>query len=1024
MEYQRIDPPTPTILDTQPALVFAVASTIALLQERDKRILEAVEILKLVDDVQNKVTEMHLQSSGSPANDIQVFTKELQLILVDEKAIEATIGTTKRIEIEWLPFMNVLLYTSIVLVMRSEEQEFIQSVLQNLLPAASRFWTIGNEKFPSILVPESDGDWLDIVWSLVYEQTIPDAGCLPSTVSIMARLIRIYLPYSGERASGVIFERHGFDIRTDKDFLSLLQRGLVHSDGAVRKQSLFILKQIIKFSTLYLQPPLESEDFSISKLFIWNARDRERWGELWRQFFLLYESVQETQVHIVEPMLPLLCGLVSGSEDVNTPTLPFEWWAIIITRGISSDSGRVRGRLLEAILEMNLTEYPRLVAARDFLFGTMMEALDSTSLYHAHSDVGPTTVSPFGMNVARFYCSYLRALDKEQRPNAVSDYLLHVSEMRGATPVLFFLQALLLLPAEQILDRKGVEQLCIFSSNTTTTLHNIKARQLCRWQLLHIFINLAVPSELNFADISGALYAFVRDWPEPFTIESKEYGEITAWINDNFTEDYVEQNVALAVQQFFIASTICPVPVMRRKAEEIACMLSFTLAKEGGFSQSVRPLYQQMAQLDGTVETLFALTAVALFVALNETVSRVSKGTADLLGSLDVGPRLYDWIDVVGSLLLTRPSDLPDLASVSILLEGQRIFLKKATEEPGTLVTYLDILLYRLAERLGTFSQAATSEAAESYLMQLQKLVVIELMVSSLKILHEAKAFHLGFSITSRTLEEISTMELEKAPGMTDIQAEEWNNLVLTFSVGKWTLLATIAAFTMASKELRGMVDIAALFQRCLLALESARFKSVLAILDCMKVLVALGEDSEPLISTTLIRESIRVSLELLDDTYSTPVWYQLYLETFIDYFFQPILLSRNDIAGDPEGLAGELIHQLLHPTGGTGCKNVVAHLAKNLVAFWSTPQGHPSLLALQPFFTELALYGPIREQSDDRLVAALNHRNQPGEMALGSDYLARVHMNSLLLHLDREALDDRNFALVMIDDLLDTVSS
>ncbi|PJF18675.1 hypothetical protein PSACC_01518 [Paramicrosporidium saccamoebae] len=1026
MELSRGEPVPPTLLDTLPALLFAVRAAIALLNERHRRPIAAMGLTQLYEEVEGRLKQFNLQDHENSAQSVASFVREALLIIESEESLTASVKETKRIGKEWLPLLHVLLYSGITLTMNPPdgEEAYVTAVLQHLLPMTSKIWKFGNERMPEFFAPDGDGDWLAVSWGLICEFLAPNSAVLNGqfvapAVSLVARMMKIYLPWSdAEKPDAGLFERHAFDIRTDAEFTALIRTGLGSGEGAVRKQTVYILKQTIKFCTFYLQPPLPRSE--ADNTFMWEAIDRPKWGEIWRKFFLLYESMQESQVHIVEPMIPLLRSLIAGPVD-EKPALGKSWWVLLIQRGFCCNAVNTRRLVLGSVLEMDLAEYPRLWGADDFLYGTLLEALDSTSLYQANADA-PTTVSEFGMTVARFYCGYLQT----STDRSVVKYLEQVAtRMRSATPVLFLLQALLLLPSGPLLNLEGVVMLRAFSKNNNL-FHNIKARRLVRWQLLHIFINLADPSQLAFSDIASTLTAFLRERSAQFTIHCREYTELAAWLQASYEGDYIDRNIALAVQQYF--STSLSMAEMRGRAEEVATMLTFTLAKEGGFAQAVRPLYQQMTLIaSADAKPSYVVAGVTLFVTLNAAVRDVSCGTADLMSSLDVSAKLYEWISVCETILLKKCEMLSELEALSMLLRGMDLFFEKAAEKPDALVTYLDMLLYRLADLLTVFAQQAAAKEAESYFLQLQKMVAFELMALSFRMLERVGSFHLGF-IDPLIIEAIVDCELEKPPRLSDAQTEEWDALLLAFSVSKWALVSTIARFAQRSDEMHSLIDIPSVFKKCLERLESAKYKSVLAILNCMRQLVMLQH-----ISSDLIGEAITLSRAILDETANTPIWYYLYLEALIDFFFQPAILMRDDLAGSIDSPAGHLLDHLLHHVG-VKRKNIVARLTRNLFSFWCSDAGHSSRVALQPYVSELLLYGPQREEGEERLATALtlsNHQESvEGERrevveALGSgcDYLVRVHMNTLLLHLDPEARDDCAFAITILDDLLDSIA-
>lgn len=1097
------------IESTREELRRALCAVRALLSERHLNILKTIGI-ELGDATEPSPL------LANPTDVVVEFCRKLSVVLEEGSRDFGSVLYSKTVHSDWMPLLHSLFYCSLALLVlpRPHADEpfntssvvppsptdtstvlpsikpVLNAILQRFFPLAGQLWLLFNEAGVSQeFIPGSEGDWLRLAWSLLtHPSHLTDDDHYALVVPVLARLLKMYLPWSdATTVNSRVFERGEFDIRSESAFLSLLQAGLLSTAGAVRKQALFITKQAVKFSTLYMQPPLESKRHY--DLFIWRPVDRAAWGELWRKFFLLYEAIHETQVHIVEPLLPYLSMLLP-KEDGSKVSLPFAWWEIIVKRAFLADSAAVRKRIIETVLSADLLpkksnnnsgsddkarENNNLEAQEmkreskvqvsndqlesasplmaQFVMTDLLKALDNTSLYT--NPEAPSQVSSFGLRVASFYAALLQT-----SAVSVRSFLEAVKgNMRSATPCLFLIQALLAddlhfdgskdAASRLPLGREEVELMKVFSRNTSL-FHNIKARRLVRWQLLQIFLRWADPDRLNFEDIAGVLTELLRERAERLTIESPEHAQVTTWFKKSFSDGYIEGSMALAVQQYFssLSQSHPSVGLLKRRSEEMATMLGFSLG--ASFSQAVRPLYQHMALMAEKVETSpeYIVAALCLFSQLNLTVRNVSKGQTDLLANMDVTERLYEWIVLIEKLLLpensgidddpeTPRSDLPDLSSIEVLLEGLTMFLCKAQEQKDTLLAYLDILLYRLIELLEIFAQARDKEAAEPYSLQLRKMITLSLMELATRRLESlcqdgGSSHHL---FDQRLLGLVTECELERPPGLTDSQAEEWSSLLAAFSSARWRLVATMARFSRSRQDdrHRRFMDLQLVFRQALDALEAAHYRPVLSVLDCMRTLLSLppvwDDDTQEYyyeIAEVDLRDALSIVQRLLEEASTTPGWFYLYIEAFINCFVQVTLFERNDL------LEGELLPDILnylHRVGGSR-RNVMALVAHNLYSIWRSPRGRPSLIRLQGHFVQMLLWGPMREETEDRLASALtlrNHQAGPKEerwatveqLSLGSDYLVRVHMNSLLLHLDRTSEADCHLAYDVLNDLI-----
>lgn len=1054
-----------------------------LLQPHHRRVLEEAGLWALTTSLEPAAGDV-VQPGGG----------QIQAVTVCElaEAVAALGQQCKSLAIEYVkddglarffPPLHFSLYSACCLVLRpdigadaAEERALTGAILQRLVPACARLYaTVMATERPLVAQhfrPRGPGDWLWGIWAILcYHLRGPnlqnpitdDAPCnnqyIGTAISILSRLIRIYLPWlDSDRPDSSTFEFNGFDLRAQSTFVSLLQAGLLHADSATRKQSLYLLKQTVKFSTLYLGIPATGSDLDQhhpTPLFQWTPSERQDKGRAWQRFFLLYESVHETQAHIVEPLLPMLKAMITGEGD--GARLDQTWWQIVLERAIAGDSGHVRRRVLQAVLEIDCRQMGevargRALASADFFFGKMLGALDCTALYQTDADEGASVVSIFGLSVAHFYARYLAMAMRASGEAEDSEQILLqfleglFAHVRSATPMLFLLQTLLHLDPSPLIAKASLRHF-ISLAHDTVLFHNLKARRLARWQLLYAFMRLANTDELAFTNVADALHGFFLEH-SGLTTASQEYVDVAAWLRARFPPDYIDSNLQLATQQYFASVAAEPYAIYGpaalidwkanvERAEELSTMLAFTLDREeGGFAQCVRPLYQQLAMLAelekaGQPKVMTVVAAITLFVRLNQSVSSVSAGRVDLLTSMDVSPRLYEWLAAVEAVLLGPDLQELGLEPLLMLLEGMQLFLGKAVEKPDALVAYVNMVLYKLVELVNVFARHQTSQEAEDYPMQLRKLVTFGLMARLLRVLEQIEVYHLGFTGTAVSLQCFFDCELEKPPRLSDSQADEWDNLVIAFSVCKWSLISTLARFSHCAPEIHRVFPVAQVFERCLLALESAKYKSVLAILECMRGLTEIPPADQ--ISVQMVEESIAVLRSVMDEMASTPVWYYLYAEGFIDYLFQPALLARSDLAGGVDSPLGCVLDYLIHGAG-VRRKNVVARLARNLASFWSTAAGHANRMCLLPFVAELLQFGPSREEGEDRVAQSLtlsNHQEDSStqrsrvveSLAAGADYLVRTQMNSVLLHLDPAQEPDHDFALAIFDTLLDSAA-
>ena len=154
----------------------------------------------------------------------------------------------------------------------------------------------------------------------------------------LARLMDIFLPK--DIAS---FEALSFDLRRDDPSVleAILQGGLVNRrDPLASKNAFYILNRLVSFSKMAGGGEVHLFGSSLTA---------------WEQFIVCYAAVQESQVHLVQPLLPVLRTILMSSSAGA-----FGWWRVLICKGLGNDSIPIRRLILQTVLSLDAREVPAL----------------------------------------------------------------------------------------------------------------------------------------------------------------------------------------------------------------------------------------------------------------------------------------------------------------------------------------------------------------------------------------------------------------------------------------------------------------------------------------------------------------------------------------------------------------------------------------------------------------------------------------------------------------------------------------
>lgn len=485
---------------------------------------------------------------------------------------------------ECLEEASSVFYALCMIVLRHPEEETVTLVLQNILPILLQLWKaqiLGVKDLTSVF------NWPREFWRLYMSMVESEAiafGPEETTRSLMliSRCLTIFLPYAKD--SGVLYDQWrliNFDLRRQDGLTFLLLDGLESETQLARKESLRILKSLVAFSTVMADDPAAIkageyvDEDSSARIFCWHPEHKKAWVDAWNNFVLLYESLQQPQVHIVAPMLPLLDTFLRR-RALDEPWLGLSWWEVLMAVGFKNDSVAVRRVVLEGVLRLGEETFPALHTAQSFVFGQLLKHCDTTSFYYPIDTT--RFVSRFGELVVGFYSRFLasipsreevEAMREEERPqyahrtDALNTYVSRICDtVKGPSPSVYLLLALFELAPQPILTEASMEACQRFASSTST-FNNPATRRLVKAQMLRAMVRLGDPAAISYRAASQAIEFFSAE-QERLAIGTPEYTELVDWLAASYGRDMCLQSLKNEIERYFsqFGSLIVPIWLM------------------------------------------------------------------------------------------------------------------------------------------------------------------------------------------------------------------------------------------------------------------------------------------------------------------------------------------------------------------------------------------------------------------------------------------------------------------------------
>lgn len=852
-------------------------------------------------------------------------------------------------------------------------------------------------------------DWPRLAWHTV-SSALDNAVLLEGCLSLMSRLLAMFLPWaSKDKIDSALFEASHFDIRQEDGLVQMILDGLNHHDASARKGALFVLKMTVKFSTHHRTSPAVSGGGL--QLFCWpDDRIASLWSHKWSDFCLLYETMQETQVHLIEPILPLLDSLLRPSAEGVWLGMP--WWECVVARAFDNSSVSVRRLVLSAIVSLDLKSLPALRSSVPFLFGPLLYILGNSFLYTA-ADTAKGT-SSFGDAVVEFYTGFIESFeDRDDRRRSIRFYLSQIAEhLIGAVSMIYLVQPLMRIPPTPSLGSSDLQQLESLALNRS--FHNRKARRLFRWQLLQVLVNLVDPEEVAFDRLALLTSLLVEDLD--VQLESAEHQRYSAWLLKSFGPDYVRNNIQLAIERAL--SLGHDLGALQRLAKIASTMICFLLGNSDAYLFCVSPIMQGFALLDEGCSMAELLALCSLMVSFEAAIQRTSSKSFARL--LDVDARLLKVASCIQQFTVGKAVQTHDAnCSWCVEPEALRVFLAAfalclSSCTSADVKAYVDMLCIHLVQWIDLFYRSEDVPKSGTFETQVVKTAVFSLLNIALATVLDRQLA--PPAILGGMLDKILAVELDRPSEISEEQWTAWPELCAKFNVDKYALMGRLAVTLKCTDAI-----IAKLLVYCLQSLPDSKYNSTVALVKCMRELLAIE------MQVQLMARICDALQGLVDDRNESSKWLKSYACAAIDLLCSiPVMACRETTLHGRAGCVRLLLEHLLE-VASSRFGYVAVHMSAALHALWLTlpkPDKDAVFIEYSSLMVSLLVYGPSRDLSEDVLAEKLSLTTfHLDSGSFSDDFMARVRQVCILNSLTAsdwmlsETLTDRLLSSLALSD-------
>ncbi|XP_042288717.1 probable methyltransferase TARBP1 [Thunnus maccoyii] len=324
------------------------------------------------------------------------------------------------------------------------------------------------------------------------------------------------------------------DPRQSLQFWRMVQDGLTHRDSVSRKRALYLLKRCVALSEEQgLDCPLlpSEED---ETLFRWASNRSKLLREFWEDYALVMETLEENQIHVVQPVLNRIDTLIQTTANDSQGHGLFHpsWLLCVYQRMFHSENKSLMKEGVCHLLELRVLRQPAFALAfSQFIVGPFMDVLSETSLFYKAAGQSVGDCPELAAKLQVFMTNFFNSLPSEDRGPVLLQLIQQLGSKHWcAVPLLFVSQALSKLSPGPLLGVDGLTALREVLRCTMIT-HQVLLRGAAQCFLLKSALCLIDVNTVTLDDVFSFLMHFRAD--ESLCRGTQLWNQLCTWISDN-----------------------------------------------------------------------------------------------------------------------------------------------------------------------------------------------------------------------------------------------------------------------------------------------------------------------------------------------------------------------------------------------------------------------------------------------------------------------------------------------------------
>ncbi|CAD5123311.1 DgyrCDS11670 [Dimorphilus gyrociliatus] len=239
-------------------------------------------------------------------------------------------------------------------------------------------------------------------------------------LSVLCSIADFLLPIDDRKPS--------LNLQNDPNFWKIILKGLNHERNISRKKSLYLLKRITDSLNQY-DIACNCFDEATGTIFWW-SKDKI-FEEIWYEFILLLETLEETQVHVIKPVMPRLEKIKEATTHIisDKHLIHTSWLICIFHRIFCHDSSFIRLWGLQELLKLDKEIVPIKEQNQLYMFGKpLINILLDQSMLRKPIDIPLGRIPPVVERLKEFFLRLKMLLNTATFNLLIRKFLLYMTD--------------------------------------------------------------------------------------------------------------------------------------------------------------------------------------------------------------------------------------------------------------------------------------------------------------------------------------------------------------------------------------------------------------------------------------------------------------------------------------------------------------------------------------------------------------------------------------------------------------------